>query len=147
MTFCRLIRDARGNAIDYMIVDANPAHAAHVGLTRDDVVDRPISTVAPPINPIWVESAERVVRTKQPQHFEIKSPLTGRWLEIRVSPIVDDHFAQTYIDVTDRKVAEQERDEAAALLQTFLKAVPGVVYVKDREGRMVVVATRASPTS
>jgi len=38
----------------------------------------------------------------------------------------------------DRHRAEAERDRALALLRTFIEAVPGVVYAKDREGRLLV---------
>lgn len=42
------------------------------------------------------------------------------------------------IDITHRRAAETERDRATALLRLLTEAVPGVVYAKDREGRMLV---------
>jgi PAS domain S-box-containing protein len=47
-------------------------------------------------------------------------------------------FPGVLIDIEDRRIAEAERDRALALLRTFTEAVPGVVYAKDREGRMLV---------
>ncbi len=47
-------------------------------------------------------------------------------------------FPGVLIDIEDRRAAEAERDRAMALLQIFSDAVPGVVYAKDREGRMLV---------
>jgi len=38
----------------------------------------------------------------------------------------------------ERHRVEAERDRALALLRTFTETVPGVVYAKDREGRLVV---------
>ncbi|QSX78714.1 PAS domain-containing protein [Agrilutibacter solisilvae] len=38
----------------------------------------------------------------------------------------------------ERHRVEAERDRALELLRTFTEAVPGVVYAKDREGRLVV---------
>ncbi|RZA21868.1 MAG: PAS domain S-box protein [Lysobacteraceae bacterium] len=38
----------------------------------------------------------------------------------------------------ERHRAEAERDRALALLKTFIEAVPGVVYAKDRQGRLLV---------
>ncbi|HTL14290.1 MAG TPA: PAS domain-containing protein, partial [Thermomonas sp.] len=38
----------------------------------------------------------------------------------------------------ERHQVEAERDQALALLRTFIEAVPGVVYAKDREGRLLV---------
>lgn len=37
-----------------------------------------------------------------------------------------------------RRILEAERNQTAALLRSFIEAVPGVVYAKDREGRMLL---------
>ncbi|SEP96355.1 PAS domain S-box-containing protein [Pseudomonas sp. NFACC02] len=47
-------------------------------------------------------------------------------------------FPGVLMDIESRKAAEGERDRMSALLRTFTAAVPGVVYAKDREGRMLV---------
>ena len=47
-------------------------------------------------------------------------------------------FPGVLLDVGARRSAEIERDRATSLLRTFAAAVPGVVYAKDRQGRMLV---------
>lgn len=47
-------------------------------------------------------------------------------------------FPGVLIGIDGRRQLEAERDRAMALLRTFAEAVPGVVYAKDREGRLVV---------
>ena len=47
-------------------------------------------------------------------------------------------FPGVLIDIDARRAIEAERDRANTLLQTFVEAVPGVVYAKDRDGRMLV---------
>lgn len=47
-------------------------------------------------------------------------------------------FPGVLLDIEERRAAEAERDQATALLRTFFEAVPGVVYAKDREGRMLM---------
>jgi len=41
-------------------------------------------------------------------------------------------------DHSDRRRAERERDQATTLLRNFVEAVPGVVYAKDLEGRLII---------
>lgn len=48
-------------------------------------------------------------------------------------------FPGVLLDIEDRRRVEDERDSTAALLKTFLSAVPGAVYAKDRDGRYLVV--------
>ena len=47
-------------------------------------------------------------------------------------------FPGVLLDVEDRRRIESERDQTAALLRAFADAVPGVVFAKDRQGRMLV---------
>ncbi|MFJ2982903.1 MULTISPECIES: PAS domain-containing protein [unclassified Pseudomonas] len=47
-------------------------------------------------------------------------------------------FPGVLMDIESRRSAEAERDRMSALLRTFTAAVPGVVYAKDLEGRMLV---------
>lgn len=42
------------------------------------------------------------------------------------------------LDIDSRRMAEDERDRLNELLRIFTAAVPGVVYAKDLEGRMLV---------
>ena len=46
-------------------------------------------------------------------------------------------FPGVLLDDTARRRVEAERDQANALLQTVIEAVPGVVYAKDRDGRLI----------
>lgn len=66
-----------------------------------------------------------------------------RWIEAngRAELAEDGHatrFPGVLLDIQARRVAEAERDRVSALLQTFTAAVPGVVYAKDLDGRMLV---------
>lgn len=47
-------------------------------------------------------------------------------------------FPGVLLDIQARRAAEDERERLAALLRAFTEAVPGVVYAKDRLGRMLV---------
>ncbi|WP_268796432.1 hybrid sensor histidine kinase/response regulator [Pseudomonas huanghezhanensis] len=66
-----------------------------------------------------------------------------RWIEAngRVETGSDGRarrFPGVLLDVNSRRAAEVERDRVTTLLRTFTAAVPGVVYAKDLEGRMLV---------
>ncbi len=47
-------------------------------------------------------------------------------------------FPGVLLDLEQRREMEAQRDRALTLLRTFTQAVPGVVYAKDREGRILV---------
>jgi PAS domain S-box-containing protein len=47
-------------------------------------------------------------------------------------------FPGVLLDIEARRAAEVERDRLTALLRTFIAAVPGVVYAKDLDGKILV---------
>ncbi|MGO4555863.1 PAS domain-containing protein, partial [Stenotrophomonas sp. 2YAF22] len=47
-------------------------------------------------------------------------------------------FPGVLIDIDERLRVEAERDQAQALLRSFVEAAPGVMYAKDRQGRLLI---------
>ncbi len=66
-----------------------------------------------------------------------------RWIEAIGRVDLDAHgqavgFPGVLIDIDERRRIEAERDQAQTLLRSFVEAAPGVVYAKDRQGRMLI---------
>jgi PAS domain S-box-containing protein len=76
--------------------------------------------------------------------YRVRQRVGGfRWVEAngRVELDADGkptRFPGVMLDIEHRRLAEAERDRATGLLRTFIEAVPGVVYAKDRDGRLVI---------
>lgn len=47
-------------------------------------------------------------------------------------------FSGVLVDVDERRRLASERDHAQTLLRSFVDAAPGVVYAKDRQGRLLI---------
>ncbi len=112
------------------------------GLSMEQVV----ATVHPEDLPeLRVAMAEAIVRGGPYSHEYRVRGRDGvyRWIEAngRVELAADGtplRFPGVLLDVERRRALEAERDQATRLLRAFADAVPGVVYAKDREGRMLV---------
>jgi len=110
LTLCRTIHGADGAVVDYQVLEVNKALYHLTGATREAMLSKPISQVAPPFKPIWLESADRVLRSGVMEHFDIRSPVTGRWLNVRVSYVAPGLIQQTFVDITDRHLLEEQRE-------------------------------------
>lgn len=66
-----------------------------------------------------------------------------RWIEAigRVDLDADGKavgFPGVLIDIEERRRTEAERDQAQTLLRSFVESAPGVMYAKDRQGRILI---------
>lgn len=134
---------------DHVIGDDR--YAAAFGLTaREAAEGLPLEQVTNSIHPddrARVESEIRVSLVRggayQCEYRVLQRDRTYRWLEAKGRVEFDEdgkatRFLGVLLDIELRRMAEAERDRISALLRTFTAAVPGVVYAKDREGRMLV---------
>lgn len=71
-----------------------------------------------------------------------RQELSGKVLEIRCVPIPGGGHLNTYVDVTDRRQAEQELRQAHATLEAFIKHAPAAVAMFDTEMRYVAHSDR-----
>jgi two-component sensor histidine kinase len=110
LTLCRAIKTAQGDICDYQVLEVNKAHQELTGATKSQMLALPVSQIAPPINRLWFSSADRAVKTGEMQQFDVRSPATGRWLNIRVSRVSDDLFQQTFVDISDRHALDEQRE-------------------------------------
>ena len=118
--FCviEVLFDARGDAVDYRFIEANPAFVAQTGLA--DVVGRTMRELAPAHEGHWFETYGRVARTGEPARFEAPAEALGRWYDVyafRVGEPEDRRVAVLFDDVTAAKAAARERERLVAALE------------------------------
>lgn len=77
--------------------------------------------------------------------FRLQHPDGGvRWVCVRSSPMFSDEndligYVSTVEDITERKQAAAALQESKALLQAILDYSPTVIYLKDGQGRYILV--------
>ena len=109
-----IVCDAAGVPSDYRFLDLNPAFERLTGLERNKVVGKLVSEVLPGENPQWVEAYGKVALTGEPIHFEGFSAVLGRHYEVLSYRPAPGQFAVLFLDATERKLLEQERERDLA---------------------------------
>ncbi len=102
-----LICDAEGRPCDCRILEVNPAYERLTGLRGADLIGRTMLEVMPETEPMWIERFGRVALTGEPDHFDGENRVLGRWYEVYVSRTETGRFAVVFLNVTERKKAEE----------------------------------------
>ena len=116
---CEMIRDADGKCVDFRYLSINPAWEKMTGLTVAQVLGRTVREAIPGIEEFWVETYARLVETGEPTRFENFVAPLGRWLDVYAFPRGGDRFAAIFTDVTQRRLAEREREHIADEVRAF----------------------------
>jgi len=99
-----MIRDEKGNIVDASTILANDAAIKFTGLPREVY----LSTTAKELDPNILESTYgktclQTLATGEPSFTQYFLEATGRWLELTMSKMDDDHLIHIFTDVTPIK--------------------------------------------
>lgn len=136
---CELIFDKNGKPVDNLILDVNSAYEKHSGLRKDEVLGQRIKEVIPVVEQVWLDRYAEVVHENKPMHFEEYNEGLDRWFDVQASPLGGNRFAAVFIDITERKKTEKALQESQKLLQDLINGFPSAIFVKDVEGRFIIV--------
>jgi PAS domain-containing protein len=72
--------------------------------------------------------------------------LNGRWFEVKGDPMPDGGFVTSYVEITERKMAEEALLDSEQRIRLFANAVPTMISYVDRDQRYRFV-NRGAPRS
>lgn len=141
------VRDTDGDLIDFRWADVNDAACRIVGRSTEQFLGKRLLEEMPgnKLDGLF-DGYVKVVGTGEPWNTEITYDHDGVSVYLHLSVAkVGDGIAVSFTDLSKRRKAELELQRTLALLKTFTEAVPGVVYAKDRDGKMLI-ANRGTAT-
>ena len=104
-----IVRDETGKPISYRFLAVNSAFERLTGLKATDIIGRIVQEVLPKVENHWIESYGRVVITGEPAYFESISGDLKKYFEVRAYRPAPNQFACIFADISERKIAEEER--------------------------------------
>ncbi|MBD8908072.1 hybrid sensor histidine kinase/response regulator [Methylorubrum zatmanii] len=126
--FCIIeMRFEGSRAVDYCIVEANPAFVQQTGA---DVAGRWVSDFAPNLERHWFDTYGRVALTGEPAHFEHYADVFGRWFDVRALRTGDPaahRVAIFFSDITERRRVEQRAEAGERELRLITDALPVLI--------------------
>ncbi|NQU43677.1 PAS domain S-box protein [bacterium] len=117
-----LVVDEEGRPVNYRFLELNPAFEEQTGLKAADVVGRTVLEVMPQTDLFLIERYGQVVLTGQPAHFESYFGALDRWYEVHAFRTQPMRFGVVFLDVTQRKIAEERLLKLNAELEDRVRA-------------------------
>ncbi|HBY09048.1 MAG TPA: hypothetical protein DEH22_15185 [Chloroflexi bacterium] len=129
-----------------MVVSWNPAAERMFGYSANEIIDHPVSVLAPP--ELQEQAREMLMKLAQGQHVPpletIRLAKDGTRIDVMLSASAMKAetgqvtgFSATITDITDRKKAEAELRQEKALSDAVINGLPGIFYLFDVDGNMV----------
>ncbi|MBK1660532.1 HWE histidine kinase domain-containing protein [Paracraurococcus ruber] len=158
VALCEILRDGAGRPADLRFLEVNAAWAGLTGIPAARVLGRRLTDAIPGIEPFWAETFGRAVDSGMPVHAEYRAAPLGRWFEVIAYRTEPERFAVLFLDVTERKLAEErqallarEVDHRAKNALTVVQSVLRLTrapdlpsYVRAVEGRVAALARAQS---
>jgi len=115
----------------WRIISVNESMAGLWNASPDSVVGEEIERFAPSFRqPEYRLLYEAAMHHGEPGQFEFQSKLNGRWYETRVRP-TREGIAVYYLDITERRAAEDARFEQDRRIRGLLERLPAVTWMTD----------------
>ena len=127
-----MVRDVAGSAVDYRILDVNPAFVRQTGIPRERANSALASELYGAAAPPYLKEYEEVVSTGKPLFFETYFPPMKKHFAISAMRTKSNRFATVFLDITDRKQAEETVQTTLQRFYAVLSSMyTGLLLVTD----------------
>ncbi len=123
-----IVADERGNPVDYIFLEVNPAFEQYTGLKAAAITGRKVSEIMPDIEPYRIPEYGRVAFTGVQISVENYSRGLNKWFKVTAYSTMKGFFATILEDITDRKKAEELLKERDERYNRLFDSVVGYVY-------------------
>jgi PAS domain S-box-containing protein len=130
----------------------NPALCATLGCTAGDLLDKAMDDISRPDNPAVAAGLfEQAMRGEDDEYAAEKryQRSDGQSVDVFIATRLvrkrdgkPDYLLVVIEDITQRVIAEQQRQKSLETLSRFIDHLPGMAYIKDSETRILVANNR-----
>ncbi len=117
----QVICDEAGKPKDYRFLEVNPAFEQMTGLKREEIIGKRVLEVLPGLEKQWLDRYAEVAQTGKTIRFESYSAELGKYYEVVAFRPEEGQFATLFFDITERKNAEEQRNDLVRAISHDLR--------------------------
>ncbi|MDM8535298.1 PAS domain S-box protein [Desulfobacterales bacterium HSG17] len=134
-----IICDADGEPVDYRYLAVNPAFERLTGLEAESIVGHTVLEAMPGTESHWIKTFGHVALSGEPAFFENYSKELDKHFKVTAFQPIPNQFACIFSDITERKLAEEERMRLNSALAAKNTELEQIVYVASHDLRTPLV--------
>lgn len=120
----RLVRNDKGDVINYRIIDVNPRYEYILDLKKADVMDKLATDVYGVKDPPYLNIYSQVATTGVPRNFVTYFEPYNKYFMISVISSTPDEFSTVFLDITENQNNAIETQRHKDRLTAILRAAP-----------------------
>ena len=127
-----MIFDDDNNPIDYRFLEINPTFSQQTGLK--DAKGKTAKELVPDLEDKWIQIYGKIALTGESHYFVEGSAAMNRWFDVHAFKVGDEgsnKVALLFTDISSKKEAEEEKENAQKMLRFALSAGSIDVWVWD----------------
>ena len=129
-----MMRDDDGNIIDAITILANDAAVRFTGLPKDVYLSKTAKELDPNIlTSPYGQTCLKTLATGEPSFIQYYLEVSGRWLELTISKMDDDHLIHIFTDVTPIKEAQLKLERTVEELQRSNENLQEFAYAASHD--------------
>ena len=124
-----IICNDAGEPVDYRFIAVNPSFERMTTLKGEDIIGRTVLEVMPDTERQWIQTYGNVALTGTPMVFEKYAGALGKYFKVTAFRPGPGRFACIFVDITDRKRAEEAFIQEYHKSRDILTSVPSGLFI------------------
>jgi diguanylate cyclase (GGDEF)-like protein len=134
LSYYRMVYDAEGKPVDYIILAVNTAFEQETGMKREDVIGKNVLSIYPKTESYWIECFGRVAKTGVSERITQYSSELKKWYNGVAYCPREGHVALTLTDITQYVFERNKLEQSTVELKTQQAQIDQLAHVEPISG-------------